>query len=171
MLEAVKRGGMIDPRQLEETSLQECVANALQRYHMEEEQRKNITFKEGEDFRVLVEKKALWHVFYNLLKNAHRYAGYDCQLTLWLDVKNRRFHLQDDGEGIPRDKLSKIFEPFYTGSSIGSGIGLGMCKKIMEGLGGRIYCRSKQGEGSYAEFVMEFPRVEEAKKMLGVASS
>ena len=171
MLEAVKRGGMIDPRQLEETSLRECVVNALQRYHMEEEQRKNITFKEGEDFTVLVEKKALWHVFYNLLKNAHRYAGSDCQLTLWLDSKNLRFHLKDDGEGIPRDKLSKIFEPFYTGSSIGSGIGLGMCKKIMEGLGGRIYCRSKQGEGSYAEFVMEFPPVEEAKKVLGVASS
>ncbi|MCG8340249.1 MAG: hypothetical protein MI674_03140, partial [Cytophagales bacterium] len=70
MLEAVKRGGMIDPRQLEETSLRECVVNALQRYHMEEEQRKNITLKEGEDFTVLVEKKAFWHVFYNLLKNA-----------------------------------------------------------------------------------------------------
>ncbi|MCG8340676.1 MAG: ATP-binding protein, partial [Cytophagales bacterium] len=151
MLEAVKRGGMIDPRQLEETSLQGCVVNAILRYHMEDEQRKNITFKKGQDFTVLVEKKALWHVFYNLLKNAHRYAGSDCQLTLWIDGKNRRFHLKDDGEGIPRNKLSKIFEPFYTGSRVGSGIGLGMCKKIMEGLGGRIYCRSKQGEGSYAE--------------------
>ena len=110
-------------------------------------------------------------MFYNLLKNAHRHAGYDCQLMLWLDDKNRRFHLKDDGEWIPRGKLFKIFEPFYTGSNVGSGIGLGMCKKIMEGLGGRIYCRSKQGEGSYAEFVMEFPLVEEAKKMLGVASS
>ena len=95
MLEAVKRGGMIDPRQLEETSLQGCVANALQRYHMEEEQRKNITFKEGEDFTVLVEKKALWHVFYNLLKN-----GEDASL-LTSETKSRASDLPRF-EAIPR---------------------------------------------------------------------
>ena len=86
-------------------------------------------------FTVLADKHALWHVIYNLLKNAHRYAGYDCKITLWLEEKSRRLHIKDDGEGIPRAKLSKIFEPFYTGSSVGSGIGLGMCKTIMEGLG------------------------------------
>ena len=168
MLEAVKRGSMLDPTKLKEHSLKACVADVLQGYHVDDEQRENITFIQAHDFTVLADKHALWHVLYNLLKNAHRYAGYDCKITLWLDDTNRRLHIKDDGEGIPRAKLSKIFESFYTGSSIGSGIGLGMCKTIMEGLGGRIYCKSQQGEGSYAEFVMEFPPVEEAKKVLGV---
>ena len=98
MLEAAKRGSMLDPTKLEELSLKASVSDALQRYHMEDAQRKNITFKKANDFTVLADKNALWHMFYNLLKNAHRHAGYDCQLRLWLDDKNRRFHLKDDGE-------------------------------------------------------------------------
>ena len=169
MLEAVKRGSMIDPQQLKEHSLKTCVADALLGYHIEEVQRKNITFSQADDFTVFADKHALWHVLYNLLKNAHRYAGYDCKLMLWLDAKKRHLHIKDDGEGIPRAQWSKIFEPFYSGSRMGSGIGLGLCKTIIERLGGRIYCRSKQGESSYTDFVIEFPYINEAKRVLGVS--
>lgn len=57
--------------------------------------------------------------------------------------------VSDNGVGIPQDKIEKVFFPFFTtkGSS-GTGLGLPMCKKLVEDLGGSIAVESTVGEGS-----------------------
>lgn len=58
--------------------------------------------------------------------------------------------VQDTGEGIPKDDLPKIFEPFYTTKPVGKGTGLGLsiCQHLLERLQGRIDVESQPGHGT-----------------------
>lgn len=60
------------------------------------------------------------------------------------------FEVSDTGEGIPAAVLPRIFEPFFSTKPIGVGTGLGLsvCKSIVEGLGGTISVQSVPGRGS-----------------------
>lgn len=64
------------------------------------------------------------------------------------------FHVKDNGIGIPQDELDKIFVKFYqvdtshTRKHLGTGLGLAVCKGIVEGLGGKIWVESELGKGT-----------------------
>ncbi|MEM7041678.1 MAG: ATP-binding protein [Pseudomonadota bacterium] len=66
--------------------------------------------------------------------------------------KHWLFTIEDNGIGIPEDKLQAVFEPFQRLWSQdvyeGTGLGLAICRKIVERHGGQIWCRSVPGEGS-----------------------
>jgi signal transduction histidine kinase len=64
----------------------------------------------------------------------------------------------DTGEGIADENLARIFEPFFTTKGMGKGTGLGLavCRKILEQHGGRISVTSRPGEG--AKFFISLPR-------------
>lgn len=49
-----------------------------------------------------------------------------------------RISVEDDGPGIPEDKLESIWEPFFTTKGLGTGLGLAICRKIAEGHGGSL---------------------------------
>jgi signal transduction histidine kinase len=63
----------------------------------------------------------------------------------------------DDGPGISKENMKRIFQPFFTTKEAGKGTGLGLsiCLGIVTGHGGRIYARSEVGRG--ATFVVELP--------------
>lgn len=65
--------------------------------------------------------------------------------------------IADTGEGIPEENLSRIFEPFFTtkGNSKGTGLGLAVCRKIVEQHGGKISVSSRPGNG--AKFFISLP--------------
>ena len=64
--------------------------------------------------------------------------------------------IQDNGPGIPPDKIERIFEPFYsTKGSRGTGLGLAVVRKTIEEHGGRLRLDSTVGEGS--TFTVELP--------------
>jgi len=69
----------------------------------------------------------------------------------------------DNGPGISEENLKRIFDPFFTTKEVGKGTGLGLsiCYGIVEAHGGRIYARSKLGEG--ATFVVEIPIISEGQ--------
>jgi PAS domain S-box-containing protein len=56
--------------------------------------------------------------------------------------------VQDTGTGIPAENLEKIFNPFFTTKAQGQGLGLAVCKRLVEAQGGTITVKSKVGEGS-----------------------
>jgi signal transduction histidine kinase len=66
------------------------------------------------------------------------------------------FKVADNGPGIPQDKLTKIFSPFYTSKEGGTGLGLAITKKLVEAHDGNIEVRSTEGLGT--EFELVFPR-------------
>src|SRR4030042_1181273 len=102
------------------------------------------------------------HVFTNIVVNAEQ-AMAEAHGRGRLVVKSEkagdmiRVSFTDDGPGISEDNLKRIFDPFFTTKEVGKGTGLGLsiCFGIVENHGGRIYARSKLGEG--ATFVVEIP--------------
>ena len=74
--------------------------------------------------------------------------------------------IKDNGCGIPEDKLSKIFEPYYTTKASGTGLGLTLVYKIMKEHNGDIHVKSELGKGT--EFILDFPvPVSERKALKG----
>jgi signal transduction histidine kinase len=73
----------------------------------------------------------------------------------------------DSGVGIPREKVDRIFEPFYSTKEVGHGTGLGLsiCKKIMEEHKGGIKVKSVQGEGSTFSLYVPYLPGEETFKV------
>jgi two-component system NtrC family sensor kinase len=113
---------------------------------------------------VWAEGHQLQQVAVNLLTNAHhalRQARAPRRLTLttrWDDGAGRvRIAIADTGPGIPADVQTRIFEPFFTTKPEGEGTGLGLplCRGVVENHGGAIRVESVPGEG--ATFVIELP--------------
>lgn len=69
-----------------------------------------------------------------------------------------KISVKDNGTGMEKEVMERIFDPFFTTKDVGKGTGLGlwMCKTIVQRLRGRIHFRSRAGEGS--EFIIEIPR-------------
>ncbi len=71
-----------------------------------------------------------------------------------------KFQIRDTGIGISPDKLAHIFNAFYQTPDVrargggGAGLGLNICKKLVEMMGGRIWARSRVGEGSAIFFIL-----------------
>jgi signal transduction histidine kinase len=69
--------------------------------------------------------------------------------------------IRDNGCGIAEDKLAKIFNPFYTTKKNGTGLGMGIAKKVMDAHSGRIEVQSKPGTGT--EFRLSIPLADAAR--------
>jgi signal transduction histidine kinase len=63
--------------------------------------------------------------------------------------------VKDNGHGIPEDMQSKIFTPNFTTKTSGTGLGLAMCKGIVEQSHGRIWFETSEGMGT--SFFVELP--------------
>ncbi len=101
----------------------------------------------------------------NLLDNALRFTppGGEVRVTLAEDGRAVTMAVQNTGEGIPAQQLSKLFDRFYRadparreGSSEHAGLGLAITQSIVRAHGGRIFCESAAG---VTRFVIELPRV------------
>jgi signal transduction histidine kinase len=107
-------------------------------------------------------------VFVNIINNAEQ-AMVEAHRKGRLVVKTQKAGnmiqatFADDGPGISEDNLKRIFDPFFTTKEVGKGTGLGLsiCYGIVEAHGGRIYARSKLGQG--ATVVVEIPIVAEGQ--------
>jgi len=99
-------------------------------------------------------------LFQNLIGNAIKYRSDkrpEVQVGYQHEGGELRFSVSDNGLGIAPEYHSKIFVPFKRlhGSEIpGSGIGLAICKRVVERYGGRIWVESTEGEGSNFHFAL-----------------
>ncbi len=99
----------------------------------------------------------LKQVFHNLVVNAFEAMPSGGKLLISTAVQEKSgsgsqqiaiIKFEDTGQGIPEDKLSEIWEPYYTSKKTGTGLGLAIVKQIVEGHGGRVYIESRVGVGT-----------------------
>jgi signal transduction histidine kinase len=109
---------------------------------------------------VLAPRGALLRVLSNLIGNAidvipEGPAG-RVTLSAWIASDDVFIQVADNGSGIPEEDLPKIFDLFYTTKEKGSGVGLPVCKRLVEEWGGTLHLQSKVGEGT--RFTFGVPR-------------
>ena len=110
--------------------------------------------------RIVSDKGQLQQVFLNIINNAIDAVPDGGVIAVSTEVKGRdmvRVTIMDNGQGIPKDTIKNIFEPFYTtkGKGKGTGLGLSISYGIIKRLGGDISVESEVGEGS--TFYVELP--------------
>jgi signal transduction histidine kinase len=64
----------------------------------------------------------------------------------------------DDGCGIPRERLDKVFEEFYTTKPQGTGLGMGIVRKVMERHRGTVTISGREGGGTIVELTFPLER-------------
>ncbi len=107
---------------------------------------------ENEDQRLLMDRSQIEQVLINLLKNAQEAVENEeipyVRLTTHLSSNKHDFiiSITDNGKGILPEVMERIFVPFFTTKTNGSGIGLSICKQIVTLHGGTITASSKPGD-------------------------
>jgi two-component system, NtrC family, sensor histidine kinase PilS len=98
-------------------------------------------------------RQAVW----NLCLNAVQAMPDGGELRVTAETVGGRLEVRvtDTGEGIAKENLSHIFEPFFSTKSDGSGIGLALVHRVMQDHGGDVYVESTLGAGSV--FTLTFP--------------
>ncbi len=111
---------------------------------------------------VHADKTQMNRLFTNLFANAvEACEGRVCRIEVTeelIDDKMVRINIKDNGEGIPKEMQSRIFIPNFTTKSSGTGLGLAMCKGIVEQVKGKIWFDTQIGHGT--TFHVEIPLVE-----------
>jgi signal transduction histidine kinase len=114
------------------------------------------------EFNVAGNHFALARVLINLLKNAYEAAPANgrgrVSLSLTAAKGELRLVISDNGPGIEEEQMPKIFLPQYTTKEGGRGLGLFICKKIVEAIGGQITVRVP-GEMTGTDFIVTLPLV------------
>ncbi|MFC7141729.1 PAS domain S-box protein [Halosimplex aquaticum] len=111
--------------------------------------------------RVSGDRGQLRQVFQNLLKNAIEYSGTEpprIEITTERDGRMWRIAVTDNGIGFDPDETQRIFRVFQRlhgrEEHSGTGIGLALCRRIVERHGGEIWAESEPGEGSTFYFTL-----------------
>jgi signal transduction histidine kinase len=117
-----------------------------------EQQNINFLINCDENIQIVADEKMLEQVMINLVKNALEALkdSKDPQIetSCYQEDDSLLISVSDNGEGIPQDKLEQVFIPFFTTRIDGSGIGLSLCKQIIQMHDGQIDIQSEKGKGS-----------------------
>lgn len=115
------------------------------------------------DMIVCIDPKRITEVLYNLVENSMKYIGNKAgriKIEAEREGEYVRITVIDNGIGISPDDIPYVFDKFYRAeksrsSSIpGSGLGLSICKYIVNEHGGEIYCKSRHNKGCEISFTL-----------------
>jgi signal transduction histidine kinase len=101
----------------------------------------------------------LQQVLVNLMLNGaqamrHNAAARDLTVTMRCEGEFIRVNVRDEGEGIAPGDAARIFDPFYSTRPGGMGMGLSICRNVVEAHGGRLWVSGAPGEGSTFHFII-----------------
>jgi signal transduction histidine kinase len=110
---------------------------------------KNITVK--------MDKHLMKQVFFNLISNAiHSYNGMQGSVNIYTSYYFSKavITIEDNGAGISKNNLKKVFEPFFTTRENGIGLGLAFVKKVLDSHGFAINIDTEQGKGTKVSIIL-----------------
>ncbi|MDE6276033.1 MAG: HAMP domain-containing histidine kinase [Clostridia bacterium] len=101
------------------------------------------------DCHVLYDKIRMGQVIDNIIANSYKYA--DTDITVGMSERDGKLItcIRDSGNGVPPEQLSYVMDRFYRGEKtaekLGQGLGLHICRKLVERMGGEMTCRNDNG--------------------------
>ncbi|MFP4101579.1 ATP-binding protein [Coleofasciculus sp.] len=135
--------------------IEQFCQNVVEDYQVIAGSRKRIQFNcQRRNRSVCLDEKLLYQILGNLLSNAINYSqpNSTINLTLTHPDHNVCFQIQDQGIGIPREDIPRLFDPFHRARNVsnvpGTGLGLSIVKKAIEIHGGTINVHSEIGIGT-----------------------
>lgn len=128
---------------------------------------------EHTEMMVMADRERVVEVISNLLDNALKHSSQGGRVLVIVRPLGHeaRFSVLDNGPGIPSSDMSRLFERYWqarTEDGRGAGLGLYICKRLVEAHGGRIGAASTVGMGTEMWFTL--PRVERAQRMDSAAT-
>lgn len=117
-----------------------------------------VSYEGDTELAAVIDGVRLKQVFNNLIGNALKFARngvVEAGMKAWTAAG--RVHIEarvrDDGPGVDADRVNCIFEPFVHGSGPdGAGLGLSICRQVIERMGGRIWAENNTGRGATFAF-------------------
>lgn len=117
-----------------------------------DEKQQTLSVELPEPLPVEADRHRIEQVILNLLINAHRHTppGTHVSVTGGVSGHEVRLTVRDDGQGIPREDLERIFQHFHRLASAdgGSGLGLANARSLVDLHGGRVWAESEPGQGT-----------------------
>ena len=129
--------------------------------------RQSVTLEEDTDPNlplIKADRQRLQEALWNLIQNSLQAMPGGGKLRWVAKLQNSeeiRIDIMDTGEGIPEENLTKIFDYYFTTREKGTGLGLPLAHKIIQGHGGAIQVRSQAGQGT--AFIVILPVLKEKK--------
>lgn len=107
-----------------------------------------------DEITIFTDKGFVEQILYNFVKNSADSIGENkgfIEIKSVIDGEYIKLLVVDNGKGIDKKIKEKIFNPFFSTKKTGKGTGLGLavCKELVESLGGQIFCDSKDGETTF----------------------
>jgi signal transduction histidine kinase/CheY-like chemotaxis protein len=122
------------------------------------DQRVEVTFHASNDLQKLAVEGDLYHVFINIIKNALQAMPKGGKLNIdgRINEKMVEINFEDTGPGLASHELSQIFQPFYSTKEGTHGLGLGLpiCRKILDRYGGQLIVQSQPGQGTKIQVLL-----------------
>jgi signal transduction histidine kinase len=143
---------------LQECDLTEIIEKNL--YFLKPElEKKGITVKHnlnGRSLALMADHGLLYRAFFNIFINSVQSIADGGIIEVSVEETGALYRVEigDNGSGISRDNLKKIFNPFFTTKDKGSGLGLSIVRKIIEGHQGTIDIDSEEGRGTTVKVLL-----------------
>ncbi|WP_342433731.1 cell wall metabolism sensor histidine kinase WalK [Neobacillus sp. FSL H8-0543] len=142
----------------------------IDRFEMAKE--KNVTFHRAlpsEAIFVEIDEDKMTQVLYNIISNALKYSPEGGKVTFSIIEQPEKIiaSISDEGVGIPKENIGKIFDRFYrvdrarTRKLGGTGLGLAIAKEMVNAHGGSIWAISEEGNGTVISFSLPYEKTEE----------
>jgi two-component system, NtrC family, nitrogen regulation sensor histidine kinase NtrY len=142
----------------ESIDIKQVISNTLELYNDNTDVKFLIHLPEDE-YIVRSDKNQMVRVFNNLIKNAIHAIGAKKGGQITISIKKSQYEqivmIADNGTGIPKEMIDKIFSPSFTTKTGGMGLGLGIVKNIVLNTGGEIWFESEIDKGT--AFYISFP--------------
>lgn len=139
-----------------EASLEQIFNDILGDLKIPENIRADIKINPGAE-KLVTDPLILKRILQNLVNNALQAMPDGGSLTIKASVSGGELQIevQDTGVGMDDETLKKIFTPLFTTKAKGTGLGLAVCRRLVEELGGKILVKSSRGAGT--TFILRLP--------------
>jgi PAS domain S-box-containing protein len=156
----------------EQLDLAELVRETVRDHRLMYPEREIMTSITAESVPVFADPDRIGQVLANYLSNAVKYSAEELPISVWLRVRGTKtkVSVRDRGPGLPPEEQGRIWKRFYrvegiqeqSGSSVGLGLGLYLCRNIVEQHGGQVGVLSAPNRGATFWFSLPLLKADES---------